>query len=167
VGFSKDEKRRLREKRKSFVMEDGILMHVRLSGTPCRIIASNTERLDIIRNLHSVAVGGSHLGQTTTINQISAQFLWPGMSNDIRKFVQMCGFCQLVNTKKRPVAATFHPIDVQDLFHRWGIDLIGRLNETQRGIKYIYSTLQFLIYHLPVCMTSYWSWYADMVQLTS
>jgi len=101
VGFSKDEKRRLREKSKPFLMENGVLMHMRLSGTPCRVIASNTERLHINEYLHSDAVGGSHLGQTTTINKISAQFWWPGMSNDILAFIQVCGLCQLANTEHK------------------------------------------------------------------
>jgi len=92
VGFSKDEKRRLREKSKRFVMEDGILIHIRLSGTSFRVIASNTERLHIMEYLHSDAVGGSHIGRTSTINKISAQFWWPGMSNDIREVFQMCEY---------------------------------------------------------------------------
>jgi len=140
-GISKDEKRRLKEKSKRFSMEDGILMHMRLSGTPCRVIASNTERLHINEYLHSDAVGGSHLGQTTTMNKISAKFWWPGMSNDIREFVRTR---QLANTNKRPVAATLHPIDVQDVFHRRGIDLMGLLYETQRGMKYIVVAAEYL-----------------------
>jgi len=149
LEFTKDDKRRLREKSKGFIMNDGILMHTGSRGTPLPVIVSATEKLRLIENLHTDAVGGAHFGQSATIKKISDRFWWPTVTNDIREFIRACESCQgaktNMNANNRPVAATLNPIyEVQNVFDRWGLDVIGPLNETGRGMKYILVATEYL-----------------------
>lgn len=60
-----------------------------------RIMLPNDSQLlkMIMTEFHASKVGG-HAGTTRTIVRINAQFYWPKMREDIRKFVQECVICQ-------------------------------------------------------------------------
>ena len=88
--------------------------------------------------------GGCHYGQSATIEKVSARFWWPGVSADVRTHERSCLQCQKANPMNKPEPSTLHPIEVKQLFHRWGIDLIGPLQETLRGNKYIVVATEYL-----------------------
>ena len=66
------------------------------------------------------------------------------MSKDIRDFVRSCPECQRANAVNKPPPATLHPVPVHDIFHRWGVDLIGPLKETKNGNRYIIVATEYL-----------------------
>ena len=66
------------------------------------------------------------------------------MTSDVRTFVRFCSRCQMSNICNKPPASTLHPIVVQDIFHRWGVDLVGPLKETAGGMKYIAVATEYL-----------------------
>ena len=94
--------------------------------------------------MHAGIVGGCHYGQTATIAKVSDRFWWTGMAEDVRALVRSCDACQRANPLNRPPAATLHPISVKHIFHRWGIDLVGPLQLTARGNKYIVVATEYL-----------------------
>ena len=62
----------------------------------------------------------------------------------VRDYVRACDRCQKANPSNRPPPATLHPIAVHDIFHRWGIDIVGPLKETPSGMNYIIVATEYL-----------------------
>ena len=88
--------------------------------------------------------GGGHFGQNATLEKVSERYWWPGATKDIREYIKSCANCQKTNASNKAPAATLNPIPVKDLFHRWGIDLVGPLEETPRGNKYLIVATEYL-----------------------
>jgi len=89
-------------------------------------------------------VGGCHYGQTATITKVTDRFWWRKVSDDVRTHVRACEACQKSNPLNRLPASSLHPVPVHHLFHRWGIDLIGPLQVTERGNRYIVVATEYL-----------------------
>lgn len=129
----------------SFKTDDkGILMHVGKKGVMQRVIFDIEERQRIVKSLHADPVGGSHFGQNATIKKVCDRFYWKSVSDEVRQYVKTCERCQKANPSNKPPPSTLHPVPVGKLFHRWGIDLVGPLNETPRGNKYICVATEYL-----------------------
>ena len=142
-GYSKSDKRALRQKALPFVVDGGILKH-KSGDKYCRVVVDPAERDRIVESLHANPVGGSHYGQTATIRKVTNRFWWRSVAADTREFVRGCPACQKANPLNKPPPATLHPVAVGDLFHRWGIDLIGPLIETIRLSAVIRPTSTFV-----------------------
>src|ERR1043165_3261011 len=144
IDSSKDDKRRLREKASCFLVVDDELHHKGHAGRVQRIVIGDEEKMRIMRSIHNDVVGGCHFGQNATLEKVADRFWWRSMSTDIRGFVRTCPECQRSNVRNQPPPATLHPIPVHGLFHRWGIDLIGPLNETRQAKRYIIVATEYL-----------------------
>lgn len=69
--------------------------------------------------------------------KIRERYWWMGMQQDIIDYVQSCDKCQREN-HLRKTPSVLHPIPVQgDPFSMVGLDLVGPLQETKKGNKYI------------------------------
>ena len=78
--FDKTEKRRLREKCKSFKINSAVekvLFHVDKKGDCKRVIMSD-EKVSIMHQIHS-NVGGGHFGKNATAAKISSLYYWKGV----------------------------------------------------------------------------------------
>ena len=69
-NISKELKRRLREKSKSFSVVDGCLMHGK-DKKLAKVIVDVTEQKRLIAQLHQHEIGGGHFGQTATLEKVS------------------------------------------------------------------------------------------------
>ena len=100
-------------------------------------VPPETDRLKIIEEYHSSAVGG-HKGSNKTYNRIRSNFYWRDMRKDIRDFVRQCEICKvnkLVRIKTRlPMKITDSP---SEAFEKIQIDIVGPLPLTEQGNKYI------------------------------
>ena len=105
---------------------------------------NNDEKRRIIETIHQGLVGGCHFGQDSTWQKVSSRYWWRGQSEEVREFVRGCPRCQLCNASNKVPPSTLHPVPVHDIFHRWGIDLIGPLCETAKGKKYIVVATEYL-----------------------
>jgi transposase InsO family protein len=85
-----------------------------------------------LKQVHNAA----HLGQKNTYEQISKSFYWPGMKQDCFEFVRSCPTCQ--KRMKKSGQAPLQPITkIAQPFHQVGIDVMGPLNVTPTGKRYI------------------------------
>ena len=121
---SKDAKRRIREKSVVFAVENGVLMHRNRQGALCRVVVDIGERERILTALQWRR--------------------WRNVADDVRDFVKACSVCQKANPTNKPPASTLHPLAVKDIFHRWGVDVVGPLTETRRGNKYLVVATEYL-----------------------
>ena len=128
----------------SFRIQEGVLYHRGKLGD-ARVIIDIKERELLVKALHDdPAGGGGHFGMNATIRKLAERFYWRGIAEDARIYIRGCPVCQKANPTNRPPAATLHPVPVGELFHRWGIDLVGPLNETARGNKYLCVATEYL-----------------------
>lgn len=143
-GYSKDQKRRLREKCESFFASDATLYHNGCKGKQQKVIKKEDVK-DIIQHMHASEVGGSHFGINATQVKIAQRFWWPKMTEDIRHAIRTCEKCCRANPKTHAEQAQLHPVKVPpELFHRWGIDMVGPLKTTERGNTYIITATEYL-----------------------
>ena len=92
---------------------------------------------------HDAPLAG-HLGRTRTYNKIRQAYYWPGMPQDVKRYVAGCLKCQTHKASK--------PNDKQFLLYpsvfkqpnaRIGIDLIGPLPLTERYNQYILTAIDY------------------------
>jgi hypothetical protein len=85
-----------------------------------------------LKQIHNAA----HLGQKNTYEQASKSFYWPGMKQDCFEFVRSCPTCQ--KRMRKDGRAPLEPITkIARPFHQVGIDVMGPLNITPNGKRYI------------------------------
>ena len=101
-----------------------------------RWIINKKDRRKILESCHSDNLAG-HFGRDKTRHKICSRYYWVGLVNDVDEMVMTCDACQKhSNINKK--CSQLHPIKVkEEVWSRIGIDLMGPLNETPRGNKYI------------------------------
>lgn len=93
------------------------------------------EANSIFEEFHCSHFGG-HCGVEKTHSAIISRYYWPGMLEDIRKWVAQCPQCQ---TKRAALKEKkqYNPIEVTEPLELVGMDLVGKLTLTGGGNQYI------------------------------
>ncbi|KAL5502516.1 hypothetical protein EMCRGX_G009309 [Ephydatia muelleri] len=77
-------------------------------------------------------------GRDRTLGKIAQKYFWPGISKDVRIWVQHCDQCQKTKRKFHHPAEELHPVPVPNSsWKQIGIDRIGPLPTTTNGNKYV------------------------------
>lgn len=140
--FSLDQKTKLRKQASQYFLRDGKLYknNRRKPEQPQRVI--NTSELDIILySMHTDPLTG-HFALKTTIQRILERYYWPTIGRDVRRYIETCDACQ--RRGKPQVNEPLYPVQVGKPFSRVGIDVIGPLNETKKGNRYIITATDYL-----------------------
>ncbi|KAI6649016.1 hypothetical protein LOD99_6899 [Oopsacas minuta] len=125
-------KSQFRQTVKPYTLKDGVLMHaekqvLRKSGVDA-----------VLKMCHDNPVTGGHFGRDKTYQKIASRFYWKGMKQEIEIYCKQCIKCFEVNPKLKmdrpPLSSIRVPSQVWSLV---GIDLIGPLQESTSGNKYI------------------------------
>ena len=101
-----------------------------------KVIVPESLKAFVLGQHHNLPLHG-HQGRRRTENMIGARYFWPGMSRDIRKWIQACSGCSR-RKKPRPMGAGL--TEIQQATRPWqtvGIDIVGQLPLTGRGSKWI------------------------------
>lgn len=100
-------------------------------------ILTNPEEIKtILRDYHDLPLGG-HQGFYKTYQRIKRNFRWKGMLCDIKNYIKKCKLCQKNKqgrTFKMPMMITDTP---RKPFDKTYMDIVGPLEETNQGNKYI------------------------------
>jgi hypothetical protein len=114
-----------------------------LSRYPIQCLNVNIETITderkqkIISEMHDCPVGG-HQGVQRTLERIKLYIMWPGIEEDVTKYVKQCKTCQLnkeTHSKiKLPLAITDTQTTPWDKIY---LDIVGPLTITENGNKYI------------------------------
>lgn len=90
-------------------------------------------RPEIIKECHETLPAG-HKGIVKTFNRIRERFYWPGMKQEVERFIKNCRTCQLEKIRrikfKQPMLITETP---SERFERISIDTVGPLPNSKRG----------------------------------
>ena len=71
----------------------------------------------------------AHQNAETTLQHIKERYIWPGMRKDVQEYVKTCYECQQRGSQKENNRK--RTIKVNDIFERWGIDIVGLLPATE------------------------------------
>ena len=94
-----------------------------------RIYVPNNKKIkkEILKENHdSVDVG--HLGQQRMLELLKRNYWWPGLKEDIKRYVQGCFKCQQNKVQHQKKAGELHPLKIpQGPWQEISIDIIGPL----------------------------------------
>ena len=97
--------------------------------------------------MHDMPNAG-HLGFHHTLGRMHKRYFWPGMSKDIREYVESCPQCQARNTNpQQRVRAPAILETIPSLFERVAVDVQGEFKESAKHNKYIVTF---------ICLSSRW-----------
>jgi len=102
-----------------------------------QLVVPNKFRRYVLSTAHDSSVSG-HFSHRKTSEKIFHKFYWPGAGADIKRYCRSCPSCQKSSAKGnvRKVPLVSMPI-ISEPFSRVAIDLVGPLNASARGHKYI------------------------------
>jgi transposase InsO family protein len=109
-------------------------------GLEKRVIRRN-ELEEVLHNLHGSQLSG-HFNTEATFNRARENYYWPRMYREVENFVKSCDTCQRLGNKKK--VNELHPIRVGKPLDKVGIDIVGPLEITPRGNRYIIVATDYL-----------------------
>ncbi len=119
---------------RSFCVMNDLLY--RKTGDKLQVVLPISVRKTVMKLGHSIPWAG-HLGRRKTHSRICKHFYWLGMSKDIAEFCKACPECQY-SRKRKPRKVPLIPLPVIDVpFQRLGMDILGPLERSKTGYKYI------------------------------
>ena len=101
-------------------------------------------RPSVLKLAHNTALGG-HLGKLKTLTRVQAHFYWPGMGQEVTRYVRSCDICQRTVDKGRIKPAPLQPLPVIDsAFERVAVDIVGPIEpRANDGSRYILTLVDF------------------------
>uniref|UniRef100_A0A8C4XBU5 Gypsy retrotransposon integrase-like protein 1 n=1 Tax=Erpetoichthys calabaricus TaxID=27687 RepID=A0A8C4XBU5_ERPCA len=121
-----------------FVLENDLLYRVseHEGGVRKLLLIPQAFRRQVCELAHAHLLGG-HLGNEKTLERIKLRFYWLGINEEVRRFCVSCPECQLWQIPRRD-RAPLVPLPLIDVpFERIGVDIVGPLEPSARGHKYI------------------------------
>jgi len=94
-----------------------------------RVYVPNNRKIkeEILKENHDLADVG-HLGQYKILELIKRTYWWPGLKEDIKKYVQGCFKCQQNKVQHQSKAGELHPLEIlEGPWQEISIDIIGPL----------------------------------------
>jgi len=125
---------------KKFKLQDKTLYRITYHRDGCEkllLCVPKKLRLDVLNQLHDNASTGGHYGLVKTYLKVRERFYWPNLEKSIGKYIARCKSCQLNKPDYAPSKGLLQNIPYQEPFSLLGLDLLGPINETSRGNKYI------------------------------
>ena len=120
-------------------VRDGLLVRSLGHKLPYRnyvIMVPEEIRGDILKAVHDSSFSG-HLGITRTEERVRKRFYWPGIGNDVDRYIKQCHVCTRKTSPANNNRAPLGTIAVGEPLTFWAMDYMGPLPETKRGSKHI------------------------------
>lgn len=101
-------------------------------------IYSNEEKICILHDYHLLPTSG-HAGVQRMVNNIKGKYFWPGLENDVRKYVSKCDKCQTSKYFRNIVEPMVVTTTASKAFEKIFLDIIGPLDRDVDNNIYILS----------------------------
>jgi hypothetical protein len=139
--IDEDIKRSIQLRAHDYFLKDGILFYQPSKQQEPLLVIEETKLRRVLEEGHAGTNGG-HFGLEATYLKLKENFYWPRMYKIIEDFVHTCPICQRRGKPKKNNTLT--PIKVSEPFELIGIDLIGPLEITSSGNRYIIVMTEYL-----------------------
>jgi hypothetical protein len=102
------------------------------------------EAQKVLQELHDGPAGG-HFGADTTAHKIiHAGYYWPTLFRDTHEYVRKCQSCQTSSGRQRKPAFPLQPVNIEQPFEQWGLDIIGEITpHSSKQHKYILTATDY------------------------
>ncbi|XP_064470265.1 uncharacterized protein LOC135385018 [Ornithodoros turicata] len=109
-----------------------------------QLVVPKKYRNSVLELAHNGMMAG-HLGSGKTADRVLAEFYWPGLQADAKRFVASCDICQRTTPRGKTAKAPLQKMPVIDTpFKRVAIDIIGPLHpSSSRGNKFILTLMDY------------------------
>ena len=112
-------------------------------------------REGVMEVAHDSILGG-HLGGKKTLDRVTSNFHWPGVADNVQRYVQSCDICQRTIPKGRNVKVLLGDMPIiGTAFEIVAIDLVVPLVKSHRKHRWILTMIDFATrYPIAIPMTS-------------
>eukprot|EP00253_Pinus_taeda_P017057 PITA_17057 len=102
------------------------------------------EAQKVLQELHDGPAGG-HFGVDTKAHKIiHAGYYWPTLFRDAHEYVRKCWNCQTSSGRQRKPAFPLQPVNIEQPFEQWGLDIIGEITpHYSKQHKYILTATDY------------------------
>lgn len=101
-----------------------------------QLVAPEDMRLLIFDNLHSAETAG-HFGRDRTVESIKRRYYWPGLKDDIARWIKECDVCARAKPGPGLGKSALHQFRVNEIMRCVAVDIFGPLPLTEDGNEYI------------------------------
>lgn len=124
-------------KLKHLLIYNNILMYQTNKHERPVVVLPAHMRQSVLTEMHDDPIS-AHLGFYKTYMKINSRYYWPTMRRDIKQYVRTCDLCQRRKLPKSKPPGLLQPIPVPETpFTTIGCDLVGPINRSKSGKKYI------------------------------
>eukprot|EP00253_Pinus_taeda_P022398 PITA_22398 len=157
-NLSYKNKRAIRLKAKNFIIIDDVLFRQNYDSVLLRCL-EKPEAQKVLKELHDGPAGG-HFGADTTAHKvIHAGYYWPTLFRDAHEYVRKCRNCQTPSRRQRKSAFPMQPVNIEQPFEQWGLDIIGEITpNSSKQHKYILTATDYFtkwVEAIPLKTTNY------------
>jgi len=101
-------------------------------------------RASVMKLAHETIMGG-HQGISHTLDRVSSQFWWPGMTGDVNRYCKSCDICQRTVVKGRTPKVSLGNVPLIDTpFKRIAVDIVGPIFPvSDRGNRYLLTLVDY------------------------
>ena len=108
-----------------------------------QVVVPEKYRKQLMQLAHDIPFSG-HMGNRKTRNRLLQNFFWPGIFKDVSEYCRSCPQCQRSVAKGKARKAHLISIPpISEPFARVAIDIIGPLNRTKRGNRFILTLVDY------------------------
>eukprot|EP00253_Pinus_taeda_P001782 PITA_01782 len=81
----------------------------------------------VLQELHDGLAGGHYAGDATTHKILCARYYWSTLFKYVHTYVRKCQVCQTAVGKRKKPSLPLQPVNIDQLFDQWGLDIIGEI----------------------------------------
>ena len=98
----------------------------------------------ILTELHDGPTNGHFSRETTAHKVLRAGYYWPTLFKDANAHARKCQICQVNAGRKRRPAFPLQPVNIENPFEQWGLDVVGEINLNSSKLhKYILTATDY------------------------
>jgi len=119
--------------KKNYFLLDGTLFYKNKNGKLLKVIEDDHLKAELVKKAYLVG----HEGIAKTLARLKEAYYWPGMRNEVEETVKTCLNCQCYRPSPVSKNTSNTVSKIERPIARVGLDIIGPLQTTERGYKFI------------------------------
>jgi len=130
-------KRALRLKAKQYQLINDIVFRTNYDFV-LLICLEKSEVEKVFQELQDGLAGRHYAGDATTHKILRTSYYWPTLFKDSHSYVRKGQICQTTAGRQKKPSLPLHPVNIEQPFSQWGLDIIGEIiPHSSKQHKYI------------------------------
>jgi len=121
----------VKERAKSYILEEGLLYHKPSGG---RLCIPKFLRMDVIREAHDAILGGGPSSIAKTAAAVGSRYYWPKLTVSVAEWIAGCDICHRIKHKNGRPYGLLQALPIPlDRAERVNIDFVTKLPTSETG----------------------------------